>query len=210
MLFNPFTRAQHYVSNDMPDFYTENYFSPTLGWLVEYSPDLEWGVYFGVATNGQLGYVIRDFTNKKTIWQVRDFSGEYQRPEWPPKGNDVAVAKSGNLYLINRDGGAKPILDENQQSQISQVSWSPNGRYIAFWNFNALMFYDGESGKAYDTCFKSDELFPLYWSPDSQQFAIPAYLDNPSTLVDIQEQKIYKLLAMPDTLYPQGWMNSIP
>lgn len=132
MLVNPFTGDQRNISNEIPDFYTENYFYPNLGWLIEYSPNLEWGIYFGLTEAGELGYVIRDFTNEKTVLQVADASGEYQKPVWSLDGDEVAVVINGRPYLVNRTGEAKQILNEDNQGQVANLSWSPDGRYIVF------------------------------------------------------------------------------
>lgn len=210
MLVNPFNGEQNYISNKLPNFYTENYLYPTLGWLIEYSPNLEWGIYFGLTPSGELGYVIRNFTNEKTVLQVADTSGEYQKPVWSADRDEIAVVISGRPYLINRRGEARSILNESQQSQVARLSWSLSGRYIAFWNFDTLMIYDAQSEKVSDTCFKSKEQFSLIWSPDDRQISIPKYLGDGSILIDIQENKIYNLTVMPDIIYPQEWMNSIP
>lgn len=211
IFFNPFTRAQRNISNDLPDYYFENYLLPGISWLIEYSPSLEWGVYLGRTQTGKLGFVIRDFANGQTLWQIEDSIGEYQRPIWSPVADEVALVASGQLYVVDRSGHAKPILNEKQQKQVEQPSWSPDGRYIAFWNiYDSLMLYDSQSEEVYDLCYKGDHLSPLIWSPNSRQIAIPADLGDNSVLVDIQKSRVYKLTAIPEIIYPVGWMNSMP
>ncbi|WKZ46097.1 MAG: WD40 repeat domain-containing protein [Anaerolineales bacterium] len=212
LLFNPFTREQSYISNDLPDYYTESHLLPGLGWLIEYSPNLDWGVYFGRVESGKLGFLIRDFTYGQTVWQMMDAFGEYQKPEWSPNGGEVAVVASGHLFLIKRDGTAKPIqvLNGSQQTQVSKVSWSPDGRYLAFWNFSELGIYDSQTNQIINPCVSNE--YPDYaiWSSDSQQLVINAYLNEGGMLIDLQNEKAYKLLTIPDTFYPTDWMNSMP
>lgn len=211
IFFNPFTREQHNISNDLPDYYIESYLLPGLSWLIEYSPNLEWGVYLGRTQTGKLGFIIRDFASEQTMWEIADFTGEYQRPIWSSNGDEVALVASGKLYLVNRYGQTKSILNETQQNQVSNPSWSPDGRYITFWNtYDNLMLYDGQSEMVYDLCYKGDHSFPLIWSTDSRQIAIPAYAGEKSVLVDIPENKVYTLIAIPEIIYPIEWMNSMP
>jgi len=212
MIFNPFTHEQRYISNDLPDFYTESQLLPGLSWLIEYSPDLKWGIYLGSVKAGKLGFLIRDFVHGQTIWQIADAVGEYQKPVWSPNGDAVAVIASGHLYLINHNGTAKPIqvINEYQQTQVSKASWSPDGRYLAFWNFSELTIYDIKSDQLIDLCVKNE--YPDYpiWSSDSQKLAVSAYLNEGGVLVDLQNEVVYKLLTITDTSYPSVWMNSMP
>lgn len=212
MIFNPFTREQRYISNELPEYYTESHLFPGLSWLIEYSPDLEWGVYFGRVETGKLGFLIRDFTHGQTVWQTADVIGEYQKPVWSPNGDEVAVVASGHLYLVSRDGTAKSVevLNEYQQTQVSKTSWSPDGRYLSFWNFSNLIIYDKQTNQVIDPCVTNE--YPDYpvWSSDSQQLVVSAYLNEGGILVDLQKMVTYKLLTLVDTVYPIEWMNSIP
>lgn len=57
LLINPFTKKQKYITNELPGFFDEStLLFPNLNWLIEYSPDLEWGVYL----------------KKRYIWKRRD------------------------------------------------------------------------------------------------------------------------------------------
>jgi len=211
MFFNPFAREQQSISNTLPDFYVDSYLTPGLEWLIEYSPDLEWGVYLGYVQDLRAGPIIYDFIAKQVLWKPSFAGPDYDKPMWSPNRDKVAVVASRQLYIIDRSGHAKPVLNESQQKEVHQPSWSPDGRYIIFWNvYDSLTLYDSQSEEVYDLCYKGDHLLPLIWSPDSRQIAIPAYAGESSNLIDIEESKVYKLTAIPGIIYPMEWMNSIP
>lgn len=72
------------------------------------------------------------------------------------------------------------------------------------------MIYDDQDNKLSDTCFRSNDQFPLIWAPNSQHLAIPGYIGDGGALIDVQKNKLYNLTVIPDIIYPQEWMNSIP
>lgn len=212
LFFNPFTREQRYIYNELPDFYQENRsFFNTYEWLIDYSPDLKWGVYLGYVENEKLGFIVRDFVNKQNLWQMKDYLGEYQKPAWSPDGNQVAIVADGQLYIVDHGGNANLILPENQFLIFAKrPTWSPDGHYIAFWNNYDLMLYDIQADELYDLCYENEDTPPIIWSPDSKQFAIPALIGQNPKFADIPNKTLYSLSIIPDTIYPTGWMYSNP
>jgi Tol biopolymer transport system component len=217
LMVNPFKHEQHYVWNNLPRFFA-GYTTWGMTWLVEYSPNLEWTVYYGSGeTNSGRGAIVRDITHNKNIWESED----YGDIAWAPDGDEVAITTyyptansfgiEGNIFILNREGVVKQIFDQKLLINApTNPSWSPDGRYIAFWNDHTTSLYNKQTGQVFDYCI--DDRWDLHqtpvWSPDSSQFVIQGNLNQgtaSSVLIDIQKNVAYKI-----TDYPYAWMNSLP
>ena len=186
IVMNPFTNEQLSVSNKLPDFYADA--SLRMDWQVEYSPDLSWVVYFGNHEETGLGPIVFDVNKEEVIWRPKFSGNNYLKPLWSKTRNEVAIVAEGNLYIIGRDGQEKAILDEDRNRQIKWPSWSPDGRFIAFWSNYILMVYDFENQTLLNYCINDNYPDIAIWSPDSDQFVIGAALDQGGKLVDIQKK----------------------
>ncbi len=226
LLINPFTKRQNYITNVMPDFFDESdLFFPGLKSLIEYSPNLEWGVYLKRDTSGaiatpfpagpNIGHAVYDFSTNKTIWIPKHPTDFAEVPKWSPDGNKVVIEANNQFTIVTRDGKLQPILDDTETNNIQFPEWSPDGRYIAFWNTNKFMFYDIQENTLQGLCINTNANLsrpPFVWSPDSQYIFIGTYSDSESgnTLINIKENKIYKVSTNPTFYFPVGWMNSVP
>ncbi len=221
MVVNPFTREQYRISNELPNLLTGD-LSWDVDWRVEYNLNLEWVAYLGVTKNpGGGSPIVRDVTTGQTIWQVESESN-WEKPVWSPDGSEIAIIVSNELYqselyLINRSGQAKTVFVEEQR-QASAPSWSPDGKYIAFWNNHELMVYDKNFDKVIDLCIRNEyaRQLPPIWSYDSQLVGVGVAhgtemnpIDEPFTLIDIQNGIGYHSIELNTSAYPDIWMNSI-
>lgn len=216
LLFNPFTRRQVTISNEMPFFWETSELDPWVRWLVEYSPNLEWGVYWADDNSGSLsassgnyfGSVVYDFRNRKPIW-IPSVPIVPYLPKWSPDGNQVLLDSSNQVYIVTREGNITPLLDESNPNHVFGLLWSPDGNKIAFWNNDSLVFYNILVGALHDLCFTLDQAYRYTWSPDSRFILIEAYAEENGALIDIQENKIYSIAASLNLINPE-WMTSIP
>jgi Tol biopolymer transport system component len=215
LVVNPFTGEQQIVSNELPNLFT--YFNPWPMWRVAYSPDLEWVVYYGGQRPPE-GPVVRDVVKNQNLWQVK---GEQRGwPVWSPDGREVAIVggvKDTQLYLIARSGQTRPILSEYQPHNTFAPSWSPDGKYLVFWDNGSLMVYEKHTNIVIDLCIpwvkETLNSATLYWSTNSQQFIVTntgltTFIPG-SVLVDLQKKVAYKIKDIPNT-FIVGWMNSMP
>lgn len=218
LLFNPFTRRQVTISNEMPFFWETSEFAPMVRWLVGYSPNLEWGVYWAADGSGSLstssatyfGPIVYDFKRRMPIWIPSDPLETYL-PKWSPDGNYVVLEPIDQVYIVTREGNVTPLLDESNPNDVFGSLWSPDGEKIAFWNNDSLMLYNTVSDALYDLCFTQtpNGIFLFAWSPDSRFIFIPAYAGENNTFIDIQENLIYGKTASLEMHYPE-WMISMP
>ena len=216
LLFNPFTRRQFTISNEMPFFWETSELAPMVRWLVGYSPNLEWGIYWADDDSGSLsasseyyfGPIVYDFSRSEPIWIPSD-PLVTNLPKWSPDGNHVVLDSRNQVYIVTRDGNVTPLLDESNPNHVFGSLWSPDGNKIAFWNNDSLMLYNILDGVLHDLCITLAKTFPYAWSPDSRFILISAYTGENGTLIDIQENLIYSIVASLEIHHPE-WMTSIP
>jgi Tol biopolymer transport system component len=214
IVVNPFTHKQELISNELPGLETRHL--PTgPWWRVEYSPDLKQVVYYSSS-----GPALYDVVSKQILW-YSTMQGNWGMPGWSPDGQEVVIAAGGQLYLINRSGEAKSMLDENLPNEGAAPTWSPDGQYIAFWNFDDLILYDRKAEQILGLCVKNDWTTKpsLGWSPDGKQFWADGYVESGPKpyaypiLIDLNKWVVYiNILEMQNWNYaaPSIWMNSKP
>jgi hypothetical protein len=217
LLVNPFTGEQQTLADELPDLYPYELNKKNFPWHpVVYSPDLEWVAYYseyGDSDGYFLGYVLYDLNSKNILWKKESANTLILSPD----GEIFTLATAGTidnnqLYLFNRSEQLKTVLDKSLPHEPGgQFSWSPDSRYIAFWNAESLMIYDRQMDWVFDTCISSNLGVYPRWSPDSKQLIV--YVSGYSTetmLVDWQEKLAYKIKEIPHDGIMFEWMNSIP
>jgi dipeptidyl aminopeptidase/acylaminoacyl peptidase len=59
-------------------------------------------------------------------------------PNWSPHGTKIAFIRKARLYVIGADGkGLRRVGGRRFSFDADDVTWSPDGRYLAFHNFEA-------------------------------------------------------------------------
>jgi Tol biopolymer transport system component len=212
LIVNPFTGEKRTISNELPGLDVQSGQGAS-AWRVEYSSDLEWAAYLYITDegDGSRAIMVRDVVKNQDIWHST--GGDGGKPVWSPDGHEVAVVSigDGQLYLVNRSGQVTPVLSSGPPHKASSPSWSPNGRFIVFWNADSLVVYDRRLNQMIDLCipgYGSPIPPPVNWSPDSQQFIVYGYSTHP-ILVNWEEKVAYKIQGTTDNAI-LGWMNSLP
>lgn len=212
LLVNPFTGEQQELADELPDLYPS--FEPGLWWPIAYSPDLEWVTYYSLREErGKYiqGPVVYNLKKKQILWDHANGVGS--KPAWSPDGQVLAFTggmDERQLYLFSHDGDVKAVLDESLPHEAFAFSWSPDSRYIAFWNAERLMVYDVLQDWVFDTCISGGQLGVLSspsWSPDGQQMIVLGFTTEP-ILVNWHEKRAYRIKDNEMSHY--GWMSSTP
>ena len=176
---------------------------------MEYTPELDWLVYLAIK-NDQMGIgpVIWDVPSKKILWQSTFQGFEVEEPAWSPVDNQVAVIAGDRIFIISRTGDARQVVDNSQDSYLSDLAWSPDGRYIAFRSTpksnskERLLIYDTKLDLTPDYCIVSDQVYssPAEWFPNSRQLQVTLWkrlangdVGDLNILVDIEKNAAYKL-----------------
>lgn len=234
LVINPFTGERRTLRPNFPDIYDQPYVYNWHGWgETAYDPTLTRVVYPRNGTPQGIPYVLWDVQKHVALAAFYDGGGPV--PRWSPDGTHFAVAspllgkQTGfELYLFDRDGRqTAPLTNFSPYyrglGDIGDLSWSPDGRYIAFWLSTAsvkqtpehLAILDMTTDRVTDYCVpgtsetsraSDSHDISIVWSPNSQQLVVRYQPDENSshtTLVDIVRGYAVQIS---DRLEPVGWL----
>ncbi|MBI5351317.1 MAG: PD40 domain-containing protein [Chloroflexi bacterium] len=227
-VFNPYTgERQSYNPEDFPDFSSHDMY-----WgLLEYDPGVTRVTYrsFGVTT------ALADLVSKKILAELPGNSGH---PEiaWRAEGDFLAVVEGtqntmqGNvddeIFLVDRDGKENRQLTHlstyyGTKYGLHNLSWSPDGTYIAFWqdDYNPdrkgmrLFVLDTKTEEltSYCTWGEYRNLTTFYgpiWSPDGRQLLIGDLSIKDTVRAVVIDTENNTAIVIADDAIPVGWMTS--
>ena len=85
----------------------------------DWSPDGEHIAFMGYLNNKNWDIYLVN-TSTFVVTQLTDSTSDYVEPSWSPDGTKIAVARSGNIYVINADGtGLTNITNTPKQGEHS-------------------------------------------------------------------------------------------
>lgn len=224
-IYNPFTNDLKKLPVDYPDLYTlEAPFFP-----LQYDSTLTRLVY-PYSVKEEEGFRLRDIQTGKTLAFVPSFALWSSAPVWSPDGRQVLVtgvagfpdvnAGSVELFSISYDGEVKQLTDFGTYGaniSVNSSSWSPDGKFIAFWMWRDqigvehLAVLNVDTQEVVDYCIPGMDAplsDPPIWSPDSQQLIVhDPRQDNPVILVDISQNKA---AVVGTNLEPHFWLKTVP
>ncbi len=247
--YNPFTGEKRILPPDYPDIYD---WFPIPDWdglgETAYNPTLTRVVYLQYTVNGSpaIRYVLWDTVNKKSLASF-DVAGDiYSTPRWSPNGEYFAFAPSlltkdiqttwpsYEIQIVSSNGQASQathLTNYYPWVYISDLTWSADGQYIAFWlstfdkkpDINttttlSLAVLDTMSGAVTNYCIPGEHdqqigvqrigIQPPIWSPDGKQLIAVNRISQDKSqvvLVDIGKNWAAKITEDMD---PVGWMVS--
>jgi Tol biopolymer transport system component len=98
-------------------------------------------------------------------------------PVWSPNGKRIAFVGDGGVVFINADGGGRRSLTRgDQDAALSELTWSPDGKQLAFkkniHNFArqiAVVSADGTGERDLTSATAKTDSYDPGWSPDGQK-----------------------------------------
>jgi dipeptidyl aminopeptidase/acylaminoacyl peptidase len=115
-------------------------------------------------------------------------------PVVSPAGDRVAFSKGGDIWFVGLEEGAEPEAAVQARGGAGQVTWSPDGRYLAFTSrrgdHSLIGLYDPQA----DTLdFKAPSVdrdaWPT-WSPDGRRLAWIRTASEPLDLIFVPERTV--------------------
>jgi hypothetical protein len=245
LVLNPFTGQRKVLLPDYPDIYTidapyawEEYAST----LTAYDPTLTRVVYPGPVYEhppAMRSYVIWDLPTHQEITKVLSIGVWDEPPMWSPDGSQFLIAMpqreftlygyipDDELYSVSRDGQITKLTNLSAYYpglMISNYSWSPDGRYIAFWmepnpppgglDYNMqLAVLDTVTQEVTLFCIKGDFkrfAWTPIWSPNSQQVMILSRSDDNISKLVLVDVVNSLAVEVAQWVMPGGWMVSTP
>ncbi len=232
-ILNVFTGQEQELLPPFPDVY--NIYPPGLwGSKAVYDPSLTRVAYLRDSMTEGLGVVLWDLQAKQELWHLNHSEIIRNQPKWSPNGKQLAIAAPitdewyhYELFAVSRDGQAMPLTNLTAAYPVAVIgnfSWSPDGRYIAFWLDNRqtteqvyqgeyLLVLDTTARQVTDYCIPGNVMggaAPPIWSPNSQQLIVENFYEaNVSrvVLVDIVQNFAAQIA---EDLEPVGWMTTTP
>jgi WD40 repeat protein len=239
LALNPFTNERQILPPDFPNIFESQGFTGLVG--QGYNQELDRVVYLqgDSAFLEPLHYVLWDINQKRTLASFEVVIEPTAIPSWSPDGSKFALAASlredilqtwpaYELYITGRDGQITQLTNLTAYYlwvYIDDYSWSPDGRFIAFWFSHwseplsgyglfaerYLAIVDTESNEVTNYCIEGNPSgsgrVPLpVWSPDGKQLVV----ESPSSeghsqvvLIDLDRQLAVQI---GEDMKPVGWL----
>lgn len=244
LVVNPSTGERELLLPDFPNIYSHHMFPAWTGFgSTVYNATLDRVVYLKGGSSSDDGfyrYVLWAIDQQRVLADFKTFIGEQDIPRWSPDSEKFSIAMSlfdavsdkwpvYSLYIVSRDGDVVKLTDLDKYYPwlyIGQHSWSPDGRYIAFWfsgwteqpqpsdffvdqnlaivdaKNNDLSTYCSISGK-----FQRNGMVPPpVWSPDGQQILIESPLPDKHSQVLLLDLNRNVVATIGKDMTPVGWM----
>jgi len=241
---NTFTGEKKLLQPDFPNIYSHHMFPAWDGFgSTVYNATLDRVVYLKEdVADGSFHYILWDINGQRSLADFKVFVNGQDIPHWSPDGEKFAIAFSlvddssnkwlvSNLYTVSRDGDVVKITDLSKYYSwfyIGQHSWSPDGRYIAFWfsewteppqisglsDLNAnqhLAIVDTKNNDLSIYCISGKSqsngiVPPPVWSPDGHQILIETPLPDEYSQVLLLDLNRNVFTVIGKDLTPVGWM----
>jgi hypothetical protein len=236
MLVNPFTGEERDIPYNFPDVYP--YFQAPIFYLPtsKYNTSLTRVAYpilrEDKSGNPQSGYVLRDIVNSEELAFVEAGLVTFFEPKWSPDGESfVVVGLFGmpdhpgfDLVRVSLDGTIERLtyLSESGFVNIGSYSWSPDGRFLAFWMISdsapvpgeRLAILDMNTKKIVNYCLPGNLRVGFsdspIWSPDGSQIVVINQNEDVIDHVILVDITRGLAVQIAENVTPTWWLPTTP
>jgi Tol biopolymer transport system component len=243
IVLNPFTNKSKVLQPNFPDIYKNDSLAANWsGWReTVYNQTLDRVVYLqgGPGGDGAFHYVLRDLDQGENLVSFEVIGGTYSIPRWSPDRNKFAFTNSQieniqiswpafELYSVDREGETTQLTNLTKYYPfvfIDDFSWSPDGKYIAFWfswwsnrdeaydlqGERLLAILDTEKKEVTNYCIqgaysRSERMPPPLWSPNGKQIVVESHDKDGNRKVVLLDLENQVAIQISENLSPLGWM----
>jgi tricorn protease len=95
-------------------------------------------------------------------------------PVWSPDGKKLAYSDGRlGIYIVDRDTGRVTRADGSDYWEITDYSWSPDSRYLAYskyenWSFESIFIYDADRSRVIRVTDATTDDHEPVWDPDGE------------------------------------------
>jgi hypothetical protein len=103
--------------------------------------------FVGRPPTGRLALITPDGSGRRRLTRKNGLA-----PNWSPRGTKVAFVRKGKLYVIGANGkGLRRVGGRRFSFEATDVTWSPDGRYLAYHDFeDGITVVDASGRRDYE------------------------------------------------------------
>lgn len=160
---------------------------------VSLSPDGRVLAYFLVGGQGSVLYTLP--SDGGTPTRIHDAEKAFGAPVWSPDSRELAFGDGPDLVVIPSAGGTAESITRARNGRIGEITWSPDGKYIAATEGGeeySVFAISRQTGQRLDLSSADDVTYKeaLSWHPGSDRVS---YLRSAASSGSVYETRVASL-----------------